>query len=194
LLCFAAENFGEDVFVYLETTMECRLYRPDAARGIPLLARDDLENAFEGRIFDREKELRFLGPASGGAGAWLTSEAERYAEAYGPAMLAAITDRRYYLLGEWDHMMQDAPTGVFSEGRYDTARLHYPLPENPTGLPRLHDRYFIIVREYRKTKPRSWDPADVTDPGDRLSGPFLIGNRFIGAGFGRDGDSMPREV
>jgi hypothetical protein len=169
---FAESN---DVFFYCETVNECVLERRNP---LDITFLNDFNfDYFEGRVFNKNIDIRWVKGPDGRWRAWETSESKSI-----DAIQATATERRYYLLGEWEGWHDTTNRiGEFSEGRYPGKIFKYPMPDDKE--PQRHDRTYIDVIEYRRVAPEDWN--QVQDINAELNEPMLCGHRFVGVGVGR---------
>lgn len=181
--CFAGGADWTDttpLYVYLESVQTCELKQVTLAEANPP------QDAWEGRLFDKECEVRWVRERNGWFRAWVTREITGK-----PGGIPAIAScRRYYLMGLFENYHAGQNTALFTEGRYTNKQFLYPVPPGGNPQPRK-DRAYIEVMEYTPVKP-PWPKEGATTDGDfnqieeLLDQPMLLAHRFFRVDVGRD--------
>ena len=159
------------VYAYAEALGSCSLLRR------PLAAAEPAEDAWEGRLFAADAEVRWLREeARDPYSAWVTDEASG-----DDARTCETFDRRYYLIG-----MFSRRAGAFVESRYPGAGWDSdPCWGDLRRDARENDRAYILVREYSAARPERW-PESAAEAGALLDDSGLVGHRFVQVGVGSD--------
>jgi hypothetical protein len=135
----------------------------------------NFEKSVAGRVFSAKGELRWVRDASG-CRYWKTVEDGAAAEVGDDApMKWRREDRRYFLWGMY------TKEGTFSENR-TVGDFRYDLPKDRRD-PRIDDRAYVVVAEYRVGEPVDW--ATVKDVEAVLNQPEIVGHRYVSVGCGR---------
>jgi hypothetical protein len=163
------------VFSYEESVKECTLEFKVLRDVIPAA------DAFEGRLFWGQADVRWMPRTEGGYIAWLVRESPR---APGPdSIVVTSRERSYFLLGVAAAGAGPLEDGnyAFEEGRYPGKVFKYPVRQQEPVTP--GDRAYIEVIEYELPAP-PW-PNDVDAIEGKLNQPILVAHRFNGVRAGR---------
>jgi hypothetical protein len=162
---------NENIYAYLESVPECILLHRPIGEVCARIA-GEAAGMLEGRIFDENREVRWIRRQDGQFEAWLTREDPNGSIDAEPAR------RRYYLIGTYR-----SGESAFREARYPGRSFPYPKP--PEGAPQDEDRAWIEVVEYAPAQP-DWTNMTERQIAAAFDQPLVVAHRFTGFGVGRD--------
>lgn len=180
-IAFAGWTKDTPVYSYRESVLNCSLLQLPVGQ-IGEVPADDVP--FEGRIFNKHAEWRWMPSDEGGYSGWLLRDPP--AEGTGNFSVRCRPEpQRYYLLGEARRDGAVAANGTypFEDGRYPGKVFEYPLPADIQV--KQTDRAYIQVVEYELPEPQEWSPH-VDEVESALNLPLLVAHRFVGVSKGRD--------
>lgn len=155
-------GFGEEAFHMVQRLEELRL-----GRGLPA---GGLGGSWGGRVFDKEREVRWL-RAGAGYTVWHLKE--------GSGEAVRAIQRRYYLLGEWkDGARRETHLPTDLGRQYEGWRI---ADTGGTG------RWYVMVEEYLASALNAAKLA-VGEMERRLNEPRIVAHRLVGVGIGQDND------
>lgn len=134
-----------------------------------LLAQPLIENSFSGRIFNEEKEIRWI----------LDDNVFRIYE-----LTEDVKSEKNFIKQEFCYYLYGiGKDGIFQESIVRSAKLDYPvIPSQPV---QNDDRPYITVALYLPCKPVKWSD-DIEDIVRKLNSPTVSQHRFVTYGYGKD--------
>lgn len=172
---FASWDAASPVVEYCESVTECVLRASTAADiRVP-------HDAFEGRVFAENADLRWVMDEDGAIRAWSIKEVKNGSGPRFSNVCRAKNPRRFYLNGRSTN-----DPGVYREARYPGTLFEYPAAPSDAKREEGQLRAFLAVYEYWRAAP-DWSRHATAEAVNReLAQPLLLAHRFVMVGEGSE--------